>query len=54
MGARMGGDQGSIGEPGHVPEAFFVQMREVDEDTQLIASADEGHPRGGQSRPGIG
>ena len=51
-GARMRHDQRALGDRGHVPEAALVQMREVDEDAQLLARAHERAPGVGQAALG--
>ncbi len=51
---RMGRDERRVGEPGDVPEALLVQMREVDHHAEPVAGLDEGAAVIGQARPGVG
>jgi hypothetical protein len=41
VGARVGDDERLVGDPGGVPEPTRVEVREVDEDPELVAGADE-------------
>ena len=52
--ARVGGDQGGIRDVGHVPKPFLVQMRDVDQNAELVAATDQRLPGAGQTRSGVG
>jgi hypothetical protein len=50
----MGGDQRRIAGLGHVPEALFVEMRQVDQNLQPVAGADQFLAERRQTGTGIG
>ena len=54
VGVGMRGDKGRVAQFGHVPEAALIEMREVDQDFQPVAGADQFLAEIGQARPGVG
>ena len=54
VGVGMGGDQRSIAQLGNVPEAAFIEMREVDQDVQPVSGPDQVLAEIGQAWPGVG
>ena len=50
---RMRGDERRVGQRGDVPKALLVQMREVDQDPELVAGLDQRLALIGQARAGI-
>ena len=54
MGVGMGRDQRRRRDRRHVVEALGVEVREVDEDAQLVAGPDQLAPERRQPRPGVG
>ncbi len=51
---RVRGDDRRVRGAHDVPEPGLVQMRDVDQDAEAVARADEAEPRRGQSRAGVG
>ena len=53
MGIRVRCDQRGIAQVGHIPEAPFAQVRQVDHDPEPVALFDQTAPRVGESRAGV-
>ena len=51
---RMRGDQRRVREPGDVPEALLVEVREVEHDSQAVAGLHQGPPGIGEPGPRVG
>ena len=54
MDVGMGGDQGSVAYRGHIPEAFFIHVRQIDQDAEFVAAPDEPLASVGQAGSDIG
>jgi hypothetical protein len=51
---RMGSDERRVADGHNVPEPAFIEVRQVDQNSQPVAGGDQPFTEVGQARPGIG